>query len=50
MYVRRLRSGISFDTARAVIDEYTADPARLEDLAGRITAFRRSGCPAASSV
>ena len=44
MYVRRLRPGISFDTARALIAEYAADPARLEDLSGRITAFRLSCC------
>jgi hypothetical protein len=44
MYVRRLRPGISFDTAQALIAEYAADPARLEDLSGRITAFRLSCC------
>jgi hypothetical protein len=44
MYVRRLRPGISLDTARAVIAEYAADPARLEDLSGRIAAFRLSCC------
>jgi len=44
MYVRRLHPGISFDAARALIAEYAADPARLEDLSGRITAFRLSCC------
>jgi hypothetical protein len=44
MYVRRLRPGISFDDARALIAEFAADPARLEDLCGRITAFRLSCC------
>ncbi len=44
MYVRRLRPGISFDAARALLAEYAADPVRLEDLCGRITAFRLSCC------
>jgi hypothetical protein len=44
MYVRRQRLGISFSTARALIAEYAADPAKLEDLSGRITAFRLSCC------
>ncbi len=44
MYIRRLRPGISFDDARTLIAEYVADPASLEDLAGRITAFRLSCC------
>src|SRR5689334_1670290 len=44
LYVRRLRPGISLDTARALIAESAADPARLEDLSGRITAFRLAGC------
>ena len=44
MYVRRLQPGISFGTARALIAEYAADPARLEDLSARITAFRLSCC------
>ena len=44
MYVRRLRPGISFDTARALITEYAADPARLAELSGRIAAFRLSCC------
>ncbi len=54
IYFRRQRPGISFDTARALIAEYAADPARLEELSGRIAAFRLSCCferlkPAASS-
>ena len=44
MYVRRLRPGISFDSARALLAEYADDPARLEDLSGRITAFRLACC------
>ena len=44
MYVRRLNPGISFDAARALIAEYAADPARLEELSGRIMAFRLSCC------
>ena len=44
MYVRRLNPGISFDTARALIAEYAADPVRLEELSGRIMAFRLSCC------
>jgi hypothetical protein len=44
MYVRRLHPGIRFDTAQALIAEYAADPARLEDLSGRITAFRLACC------
>ena len=44
IYVRRLRPGISLDAARALIAEYAADPARLEDLSGRITAFRLACC------
>ena len=44
MYVRRLNPGISFGTARALIAECAADPARLEDLSARITAFRLSCC------
>jgi hypothetical protein len=39
-----MRPGIGFDAARALIAEYAADPARLEDLCGRITAFRLSCC------
>jgi hypothetical protein len=44
MYIRRLHPGISFGTARVLIAEYAADPVRLEDLSGRITAFRLSCC------
>jgi hypothetical protein len=44
MYVRRLHPGISFDTARTLLAEYAADPVRLADLSGRITAFRLSCC------
>ncbi len=44
MYVRRLHPGIRFADARALIAQYAADPARLEDLSGRITAFRLSCC------
>ena len=44
MYARRLHPGISFDAAQALITEYAADPARLEELSGRITAFRLSCC------
>jgi hypothetical protein len=36
MYVRRLHPGISFESAQALITEYATDPARLEDLSGRI--------------
>jgi hypothetical protein len=44
MYIRRIRPGISVDAARALIAEFAADPARLEELSGRITAFRLSCC------
>ena len=44
IYLRRERPGISFSTAQALIAEYAADPARLEELAGRITAFRLACC------
>jgi hypothetical protein len=44
MYIRRLNPGISFDAARTLITEYAADPARLEELSARITAFRLSCC------
>ena len=44
MYVRRLHPRIGFGAARALIAEYAADPARLEDLSARITAFRLSCC------
>ena len=44
MYARRQRPGMGLDAARALIADYAADPARLEDLYGRITAFRLSCC------
>ena len=44
MFVRRLHPGIGFAAARALIAEYAADPARLEDLSARITASRLSCC------
>jgi hypothetical protein len=44
LYVRRLHPGIRFNAARALIAEYAADPARLEDLSGRIAAFRLACC------
>jgi hypothetical protein len=44
MYIRRLHPGIRFAAARALIAEYAANPVRLEDLSGRITAFRLSCC------
>ena len=44
MYVRRLHPGIGFDAALALIAEYAADPAQLEDLSARIMAFRLSCC------
>ena len=44
MYIRRLNPGISFGAARVLITEYAADPARLEELSARITAFRLSCC------
>jgi hypothetical protein len=44
MGVRRERPGIRFDAARALIAESAAAPARLEDLCGRIAAFRLSCC------
>ena len=44
MYIRRQRPGINFDDARALLAASAADPVRLEQLAGRITAFRLSCC------
>jgi hypothetical protein len=44
LYVRRERPGISFDDARTLIAQFAADPARLADLSGRITAFRLACC------
>ncbi len=44
LYARRLRPGIGFHAARALIATYAADPAQLEDLCGRFTAFRLACC------
>ena len=44
MYLRRLHPGISFDSARTLLTQYAADPARLSGLSARITAFRLSCC------
>jgi hypothetical protein len=44
IYIRRERPGIGFGTARALIAEYAADPVRLEELSGQITAFRLACC------
>ena len=44
LYARRLRPGIGFHAARALIAGYAADPARLDDLAQRIAAFRLACC------
>ncbi len=44
IYVRRLHPGISFEEAQARIAAYADDPAKLEELSGRITAFRLSCC------
>ncbi len=44
IYVRRLHPGIRFHAARALIAGYADDPARLEELSGRITAFRLACC------
>jgi hypothetical protein len=44
LYARRLRPGIGLDAAWALIADYAADPARLEDLCGRMMAFRLSCC------
>ncbi len=44
MYIRRLHPGILFHAARALIAAYADDPERLEELSGRITAFRLSCC------
>ena len=44
MYIRRQRPGINFDDARALLAASAADPVRLEQLAGRITAFRLACC------
>jgi hypothetical protein len=44
LYARRLRPGIGLDAARSLLAAYAADPVRLEELAGRITAFRLACC------
>ncbi len=44
LYLRRQRPGIGFEAARDLLAGYAADPARLEDLSGRIAAFRLSCC------
>jgi hypothetical protein len=44
MYARRLRPGIGFDAARALLADYAADPARLAELSDRIAAFRLAYC------
>src|SRR5512147_1983567 len=44
LYARRLRPGIGLDAALALMADYAADPARLDDLCSRITAFRLSCC------
>ena len=44
LYVRRERPGIGFEAAREVIAGYAQSPARLEELEGRIAAFRLSCC------
>ena len=44
MYVRRERPGFSFGTAQELLAGYAADPAKLEELSGRITVFRLCCC------
>ena len=44
LYVRRQRPGIGFEAAQLLLAASAADPARLEDLSGRIAAFRLSCC------
>jgi hypothetical protein len=44
LYLRRVRPGIGFEAARDLLAGYAADPARLEELSGRIAAFRLSCC------
>ena len=44
IYARRLHPGIGLDAAQALMAAYADDPARLEDLSGRITAFRLACC------
>jgi hypothetical protein len=42
MLVRRERPGIKFGPARRVLAAYASDPAKLEELAAKIQAFRLS--------
>ena len=44
IYARRLHPGIGLDAARALMAGYADDPARLQELSGRITAFRLACC------
>ena len=44
LFVRRGRPGITFRAAREVLAAYAADPAGLEELSGRIAAFRLCCC------
>ena len=44
IYVRRLHPGIRFNAARALIAGYADDPAQIEELSGRIAAFRLACC------
>ena len=44
LYLRRVRPGIGFEAARDLLAGYVANPARLEELSGRIAAFRLSCC------
>ena len=44
LYARRLWPGIDFHAALALMADYAADPARLDDLCGRFAAFRLSCC------
>ena len=42
MFVRRESPGIKFGTARRILAGYVSDPARFEELAAKIEAFRLS--------
>ncbi len=44
LYARRLHPGISVDAAHALMADYAADPARLDELCERMMAFRLSCC------
>jgi hypothetical protein len=44
MLLRREQPGIKFGRARELLAGYTNDPAKLEELGARITAFRLSCC------